>query len=85
MRFPEERMCKCGHVLGEHHIVYYSGGCEGYDECEYWGFNETGGMRWDPTLRQWFPHCDRFEAVPLVAYRDGTIDMEGAYGVYRFI
>jgi hypothetical protein len=76
---PNNRMCRCGHPAGEHHRVWWSGGHTSIDECEYWGFNESGGLRYDEVNKQWWPHCQQFKAVPLVIYPDGTITIEGAY------
>lgn len=41
-----EEMCKCGHNKGDHHLWWMvNGGGTHADECEAYGFNETGGMK----------------------------------------
>lgn len=45
---PQELMCVCGHKGEEHHGVWWPLGMT-LDECEAYGFNETGGMK--PTWR----------------------------------
>lgn len=39
-----QKLCKCGHTLDDHHLVYWQLGL-GADECEKYGFNETGGLK----------------------------------------
>lgn len=59
-------MCECGHFEADHHISwfmaseYFPKGGKLVEECEFWGFNERGGMEYhaDGT---WTGHCDRFK------------------------
>lgn len=68
-----DRMCMCGHPAFIHHRSWWGGRAEPViEECEYYGFNESGGMMPHPTERNqaghpvWVQHCDRFEpADPL--------------------
>jgi len=48
---PAELICTCGHNGEEHHAVYWPLGMT-LDECEFYGSNETGGMK--PTWTGWF-------------------------------
>lgn len=50
--FDGAAVCACGHDADTHHIVYWAGGGVSVDECEAYGFNETGGMR--ETRLGWF-------------------------------
>lgn len=68
-------ICVCGHSWEDHHLgmvmnpEYYEQTREAYvpQECEVYGFNETGGMKYDETAGEWRDHCD--------SYRDsGVID-----------
>ena len=60
-------MCKCGHSWEEHHLgivmnrEYYEATHEQYvpQECEHYGFNESGGMM--PSEYGWVEHCHRYE------------------------
>ena len=56
-------LCVCGHRLDDHHIVYWSGGAVSADECEFYGFNETGGAMQDEN-GNWVEHCNRFRLAP---------------------
>lgn len=40
----DEWMCTCGHKTEDHHAVYWPLGMT-LDECEFYGFNEHGGMK----------------------------------------
>jgi hypothetical protein len=51
-------MCVCGHRYDEHHIVYWRSG-QAADECEFYGFNENGGLILDESGK-WVDHCQRF-------------------------
>ena len=71
-------VCVCGHSWEEHHPrcvmnkEYYEATGEAYvpGECEYYGCNETGGMKPDPCNPdgRWVGHCHRYldtgEAYP---------------------
>lgn len=37
-------VCVCGHYRDDHHGVYWFGGGSTFDECEWYGSNEQGGM-----------------------------------------
>lgn len=60
-------ICKCGHGWQDHHLGmvlnpdYVDATGEIYipQECEHYGFNETGGLDQDGR-----PHCDRYEDDP---------------------
>jgi len=47
---------------------------EGYvpQECEAYGFNETGGLKWNSETEEYEPHC--------FGYEDTLADPEGRYG-----
>jgi hypothetical protein len=66
----DEPMCVCGHTLDEHHRVWYQGGYETADECEFYGFNETGGLMPGPN-GGWVEHCQRFRSTPWVVDGQG--------------
>ena len=55
-------MCVCGHYLADHHRSWLRGGFEFADECEYYGWNESGGMMQNAEGR-WEEHCYRFKAA----------------------
>ncbi len=71
-------VCKCGHSWRTHHLGvivredYWAGLtleelkiAEAYipQECEFYGFNETGGLKPDITFtgdRRWIDHCHSY-------------------------
>lgn len=61
-------MCKCGHPAADHHLVWWRGFQVFADECEVYGFNETGGMQY--VDGKWVDHCHSFE--PMLVGPDGT-------------
>lgn len=68
-----DRLCVCGHTLDEHHRVWYAGGAESADECEAYGFNETGGMQ--HTANGWIDHCQHFRSVPFIVDSEGVVEL----------
>ena len=58
-------ICICGHRWDKHHLgivmrqEYIDETHEGYIpcECEAYGFNETGGLIYNPILGEWTEHC----------------------------
>ena len=58
-----EVLCICGHMLEDHHLSYFAKGPVGVlaEECEFDGFNETGGMILENG--EWVEHCYRFTPV----------------------
>ena len=62
-------VCVCGHRWDNHHLGivmnmdYRDATGEGYlpEECEFYGFNETGGLDQDGN-----PHCDRYRDSGLI-------------------
>jgi len=73
----DDTLCKCGHTLEDHHRWWTRGGGAFADECELYGFNETGGCM--PVHNQgetepctlypcsrkhvWIDHCHKFETL----------------------
>lgn len=57
-------LCRCGHLLEDHHVSFLPGGAMLAEECEAEGSNETGGYAYRDG--QWVEHCFHFEAVPIV-------------------
>lgn len=55
-----DTMCVCKHPKSEHHRSWFMGGGELVDECEFYGFNETGGMEF--VDGHWIDHCQKFRA-----------------------
>jgi hypothetical protein len=61
-------ICKCGHSWEDHHLgmvmqqQYIEQTHEGYipQECEAFGFNETGGMKYDEIKEEWVDHCQYY-------------------------
>lgn len=61
-------ICRCGHPWKTHHLgmvmrqEYIDQTHEGYipQECEAFGFNETGGMVYDVTKEEWVDHCQHY-------------------------
>lgn len=61
-------ICKCGCSWEEHHLcivaskAYRDATGEGYipDECCAFGFNETGGMKYNPETQEWEDHCSGY-------------------------
>ena len=43
------------------------------DECEFYGFNETGGMQY--VDGKWVDHCQRFRPIPWEVSADGTTEL----------
>lgn len=52
-------LCICGHYESDHHISWWSNGYKLVEECEFYGFNETGG--YEPTENGWVDHCHLFK------------------------
>ena len=60
-------ICVCGHSWEEHHLgmvmqaAYIEQTKEGYipQECEYYGFNEAGGLMPDAN-GEWINHCGSY-------------------------
>jgi hypothetical protein len=57
----DSTLCVCGHTLEDHHRWWISNGYFA-DECEFYGFNESGGMM-PGEDGKWIEHCRKFEAV----------------------
>lgn len=57
----EEPRCVCGHPKEEHHTSWFRGGGELVDECEMYGSNQAGGMRWDEETETWEDHCHKYK------------------------
>jgi hypothetical protein len=59
-----EVLCVCGHTLEDHHLSHFAhaGGAVIAEECEFYGFNEFGGMIQDEN-GYWIRHCYRFTPV----------------------
>jgi len=59
-----EALCICGHTLEDHHLSYFmnASGEVWAEECEFYGFNEFGGMIPDENGK-WIVHCNRFTPV----------------------
>lgn len=54
----DDKMCICGHAAYEHHRSWFRGGGELIEECEAFGYNETGGMQ--NVNGRWTEHCQHF-------------------------
>lgn len=62
-------ICKCGHSWEDHHLgvvmneEYRKATNEACvpEECEHFGFNETGGLMFDSSTRKWLDHCHRYK------------------------
>lgn len=62
-------ICVCGHAWNEHHLgmvmnqQYIEDTQEGYipQECEFYGFNEVGGLKYDETKASWEQHCSSYK------------------------
>jgi hypothetical protein len=58
-------ICICGCSWEDHHLgivmskEYLESTVEAYipGECDRFGFNETGGMKYDETTKTWVNHC----------------------------
>ncbi len=62
MTHPDD-LCVCGHRADDHHTSFYiQSGIDVREECEYYGFNETGGMELDDD-EGWIDHCQRFQPL----------------------
>ncbi len=59
------KLCKCGHKLDDHHLVYWQLGMSA-DECEVYGSNETGGMKetWQGKLFSTRPLRSKYRKPP---------------------
>lgn len=69
-------MCKCGHSWEEHHLgmvlnteamkVYaeYDSPLYVPQECEHYGSNEAGGLKYDEENDVWVAHCFGYEEDP---------------------
>lgn len=60
-----DSMCVCGHPAGVHHISHFVGGAL-VDECEFYGWDEVGGMmpgEPDGDEEEWVDHCQSFRPV----------------------
>ena len=61
-------ICKCGCPWDEHHLgvvmnsEYAEQTGEAYypEECEMFGFNEVGGMKYNEETKTWENHCHRY-------------------------
>ena len=67
------KLCRCGHTLDDHHCWWIRGGGMFADECEFYGFNETGGMQY--VDGRWVDHCQRFRPIPWEVSADGTTEL----------
>lgn len=54
-----DAMCVCGHKAEDHHRSWFRNGGELIEECEFEGYNETGGMMQD-LEGKWVEHCQGF-------------------------
>lgn len=62
-------ICVCGCRWDEHHLglvmnqAYAEQTQEGYspDECCAYGFNETGGLKYNSETEEWENHCQRYK------------------------
>lgn len=54
----DEDLCVCGHQAFEHHRSWFGSGGALIEECEAFGYNETGGM--ELVDGNWVDHCQRF-------------------------
>ena len=58
-------ICICGHSWKEHHLgivlkqSYIDATGEGYipQECEFYGCNEDGGLKYNPETEEYQEHC----------------------------
>lgn len=53
-------ICECGHKADDHHISYSQTSGMYAEECEFYGFNEEGGMKQEED-GTWVEHCMRFK------------------------
>jgi hypothetical protein len=68
-------ICICGHPWDHHHLgvvanrEYREQTGEGYipDECDHYGFNEVGGMRYNKETQEWEDHCHGYRDSGLSA------------------
>lgn len=58
-----QMLCECGHSAEDHHVSWWRGGGRLIEECEYYGWNEHGGMVIDEAADMWVDHCHRFRRV----------------------
>lgn len=61
MELSNEALCVCGHEAQDHHRSWIPGGYMLIEECEYYGYNETGGAKYDDLLSRWVNHCQKFK------------------------
>ena len=62
-------ICKCGCSWDRHHLGvvmnrdYSEQTEEAYlpEECESYGFNEVGGMKFNEETKKWETHCHKYE------------------------
>lgn len=61
--------CVCGCRWDDHHLgivmnrEYADATHEAYipDECDNYGFNEVGGMKYNPVTKEWEDHCHGYK------------------------
>jgi hypothetical protein len=71
-------ICLCGCAWDEHHlgmvmnVEYMKATGEAYvpDECDAYGFNEVGGMKYNTETKEWEDHCH--------GYRDSGLEKGNA-------
>ena len=71
MKIPDNLYCLCGHMAQDHHQSHYVGGFVGIDECEFYGFNESGGL--DAEGEE---HCMQFRAAIYVTEKGKVLTDE---------
>lgn len=54
----DDDLCVCGHKLEDHHRSWFRNGGMIVEECEFEGYNETGGMMY--IAGKWLEHCKKF-------------------------
>lgn len=70
MELRDDEMCVCGHELVDHHRSWFPGGGLLTEECEYFGFNETGGEMKNEE-GHWVDHCMKFKRCDGSRYNEG--------------
>lgn len=55
----DDALCVCGHSADDHHTSWFVGGGVMREECEFYGFNETGG--YEMVDGEWVKHCFVFQ------------------------
>jgi hypothetical protein len=61
-------ICVCGHSWKQHHLgmvmnqdyVEETGEIYIAQECEAYGFNEAGGLKFDKETHEWEDHCHQY-------------------------